>query len=570
MAPAQPGEVLLGKYRVDGPLGAGGMGVVMRATHMQLGQPVALKFLIVQGGAADAIATDRFLREAKATFRLKGENSVRVLDVGTSPTGTPFIVMELLEGCDLRQLLNERRFLPAWEAVGYILQVCSSLEEAHAHGIVHRDLKPRNLFLTSRIDGSACVKVLDFGISKVVGDDNPLTNPQMALGSPRYMAPEQWMSSTTVDARADIYATAMVLHELVTGQVALAGLPLGELIRRLSAGAIPSPRDLRPELPEPLCKVILKAMRPHPDERYPSIQVFAQALREVQPPKPAPRSKQVLAQTAATAVVDKEVMLARAALTSALGPPRTQPRPAPTAQPVSPQPAPPPPAMIDDFDLKTTVGAPPDIDSSTTLNNDDPRNSSNFGHTMHSPGVSKPFASTLPIQQMPPELAQALASRSAPQPAAPNWQPPQQQQQQQQQRQQQPQYTQQQQQQAPQPHLQQQPPQVRSLSPMNFSAPRPEASYSQPIAHPSGQMQGVQQPQPQYTQPTGSMPPQQYASYAPQRPTHANPQPQPQTMPIAAPPPQDAGSRVPWLIIVFVFVAIAAAAVTLAVTLGGR
>ncbi len=540
MAPAQPGEVLLGKYRVEGALGQGGMGVVMRATHLQLGQPVALKFLWMQSGPADSVATDRFLREARATFRLKGENSVRVLDVGTTAEGIPFIVMEMLEGKDLRQLLNERRFIPAWEAVGYILQVCSSLEEAHSHGIVHRDLKPRNLFLTTRIDGSACVKVLDFGISKVKGDsdDNPLTNPQMALGSPRYMAPEQWMSSTTVDARADIYATSMVLYELITGQVALAGLQLGELIRRLSAGAIPSPRDLKPDLPEPLCKVVLKALRPHPDERYPSIQAFAAALREVAPQKPTAAQKKVLAQTAATAIVDKDVMLARAALSSALGPasrPTPEPAPPPPTPVIAPAPMarPAPPRthdpVTDDFELKTTVGVPAGLDMQ-------PPSARPNERTLHSSlpqrPAAQPFNATLPIQQMP-NLEQMLSQQRAQQAHA-----------------------QQQTQQPPPQRWEQQPQQ-------HYVPPAPEPSYSQ-ARHGSGQMQSVQQPQQampvNYSQPAPLPPSQPY--YAPQ-PLQNSPPMSVQ----GAQEQDDDGSRAPWLLIVFVGVAIAAAAVAVALYL---
>ena len=527
MAPAQPGEVLLGKYRVEGALGQGGMGVVMRATHLQLGQPVALKFLWMQSGPADSVATDRFLREARATFRLKGENSVRVLDVGTTLEGIPFIVMEMLEGKDLRQLLNDRRSIPAWEAVGYILQVCGSLEEAHSHGIVHRDLKPRNLFLTTRIDGSACVKVLDFGISKVKGDsdENPLTNPQMALGSPRYMAPEQWMSSTTVDARADIYATSMVLYELITGQVALAGLPLGELIRRLSAGAIPSPRDLKPDLPEPLCKVVLKALRPHPEERYPTIQEFAGALREVAPPKPTPTHKRMLAQTAATAIVDKDVMLARAALSSALGPrsrPTPEPIPPPPPTPImAPAPTARPPfpkihdPVTDDFELKTTVSIPEGLS---------PPSARPYASTMQSSLPQLPqrsaLRSTLPVQQLPNLEALAQQRAQAQQPPSQQWQ----------------------------------------QQPQHYLPPPPAPSYSQARYGP-GQMQSTQPPQQapmNYSQPAPS---QQY--YPPQHPP-TNPPP----MAIQQAQPQDdGGSRVPWLLIVFVFVAIAAASVAVALYL---
>ncbi|HSQ64327.1 MAG TPA: serine/threonine-protein kinase, partial [Polyangiaceae bacterium] len=307
-----------GKYRIERPLGSGGMGVVVCATHLQLNQLVALKFLV--DSALDAhVAGERFLREARATFRLRSEHTVRAMDVGTLSNGQPFIVMELLEGMDFKQLVAERGPLPPQEAVLYLLQVCSALQEAHAVGIIHRDLKARNLFLTRRVDGAPCVKVLDFGISKLGEDEAPLTLPDVGMGSPRYMAPEQWSSAATVDARADIYAAGAVLYELLTGQLPLGGMALAEVIKRLRAGAIPSPKDIRPELPDALCRALMKALRPHPEERYPTAMHFAQALREAMPeaetralPKP------VMAMTMPTAVISPEVMRARAQLAQKL------------------------------------------------------------------------------------------------------------------------------------------------------------------------------------------------------------------------------------------------------------
>src|SRR6185503_12979591 len=187
------GDVVVDKYRIERQLGSGGMGIVLQATHLQLNQPVALKFL-VDSGLEPGVAAERFLREARATFRLRSEHTVRVMDVGTLPSGEPFIVMEMLVGKDFKQLLAERGPLPPGEAALYMMQVCAALSEAHALGIIHRDLKARNLFLTTRVDRSPCVKVLDFGISKLAQDAElaPLTQPDMGMGSPRYMAPEQW------------------------------------------------------------------------------------------------------------------------------------------------------------------------------------------------------------------------------------------------------------------------------------------------------------------------------------------------------------------------------------------
>src|SRR5262249_21959882 len=152
-------------YKVERVLGQGGMGVVVAALHQQLEQRVALKFLLPEG-AADATVVGRFVREARAAVRLRSEHVARVLDVGMADTGTPYIVMEYLEGRDLASVLNEERQLSIPRAVTYVLQASEAIAEAHALGIVHRDLKPANLFLTCRPDGTPCVKVLDFGVSK--------------------------------------------------------------------------------------------------------------------------------------------------------------------------------------------------------------------------------------------------------------------------------------------------------------------------------------------------------------------------------------------------------------------
>jgi len=313
--PLRVGDIVGDKYRIERQLGSGGMGIVLEATHLQLNQPVALKFL-VDSGLEQNIATERFLREARATFRLRSEHTVRVMDVGTLPTGEPFMVMEKLEGKDFKQLLAERGPLPVAEASLYMMQVCNALAEAHALGIVHRDLKARNLYVVRRVDGTPCVKVLDFGISKMKQDQDaaPLTVPDMGMGSPRYMAPEQWTNASAVDARADIYAAGAVFYELLTGQYPLAGLQLAEVIKRIRAGAVPSPKEIRPDLPDGICRVVMRALRPHPEERYPTALHFAEAIKEAQPDatNQSNRPKPMMAMTVPTAVMNREVILARA------------------------------------------------------------------------------------------------------------------------------------------------------------------------------------------------------------------------------------------------------------------
>ena len=190
LAPVAEGDVLAGRYRVERVLAAGGMGVVVAARHVQLGQKVALKFLLPVA-AANADAAARFQREARAAALLRSEHVARVTDVGNLDGGEPYMVMEFLEGEDLSRVLLRERQLPLPVAVEYILQACEALAEAHAAKIIHRDLKPGNLFLTRRPDGSGLVKILDFGISKVDDAESvSVTRTHTAIGTPLYMAPE--------------------------------------------------------------------------------------------------------------------------------------------------------------------------------------------------------------------------------------------------------------------------------------------------------------------------------------------------------------------------------------------
>ena len=214
------GDVVGGKYLIDALLGRGGMGLVASAQHMQLKERVALKFLT---GAADRVpaARSRFLREARVTAKLRGEHAARVSDFGVLDDGTPYMVMEFLEGTDLRQIIREHGALPVDVAVHYVAQACEGLAEAHALGIVHRDLKPSNLFLTRRPDGTDLIKIVDFGVSKMRSAqeaDDELTAAGSILGSPKYMAPEQLRNSEKADSRADIWSLGAILYELLSGR----------------------------------------------------------------------------------------------------------------------------------------------------------------------------------------------------------------------------------------------------------------------------------------------------------------------------------------------------------------
>ncbi|HEY0189978.1 MAG TPA: serine/threonine-protein kinase, partial [Kofleriaceae bacterium] len=213
---AQVGDVLAGKYRVDKILGIGGMGMVVAATHLEIDQRVALKFMLPSSAESSESAM-RFLREARAAGRLNSEHVCRVSDVGRFDSGAPYIVMEYLQGDNLGAILRKRGPLRVAEAVDYILQGIEGLAEAHAHGIIHRDLKPDNLFLHKRNDGGFSVKVLDFGISKI-SVEGLSTKTGDIMGSPAYMAPEQMESTRNVDHRADVWSLGVVLYQLVVGK----------------------------------------------------------------------------------------------------------------------------------------------------------------------------------------------------------------------------------------------------------------------------------------------------------------------------------------------------------------
>ncbi|MDI3282803.1 serine/threonine-protein kinase [Polyangium sp. 15x6] len=284
------GDVVAGKYRVLRALGAGGMGVVVEAEHTSLRQRVALKFLHPKVAASDVSVT-RLLREARAASAIKSEHVARVLDMGTLPWGSPFVVMEYLTGIDLRGMLGRRGPLPVEDAVDYILQACEALAEAHSLGIVHRDIKPSNLFLTSRADGSPLIKVLDFGIAKVLRpsgatqaeDVVTLTGNGLVVGSPRYTSPERLRDPTHVDPRTDIWSLGIVLHELLTGQSPFEAKTISSLYFRIAADPPARVRDVRPDVPEGLENAILQCLQKDPSKRTPDVAELAASLRPFAP-----------------------------------------------------------------------------------------------------------------------------------------------------------------------------------------------------------------------------------------------------------------------------------------------
>ncbi len=295
--PVRQGDLIAGKYRVDRVLGAGGMGVVVAATQVALDRAVALKFLrprVLE--RPDHVA--RFAREARAAAKLESEHVTRVLEVGALEGGQPYIVMEYLEGEDLSQVLARRGPLPCDEAVGYVLEACEAVAEAHAHGIVHRDLKPANLFLATRATGAPVIKVLDFGLSKFAGEEK-VTSASTLLGSPLYMSPEQLWSATAADSRSDIWSLGVVLYELLTAHAPFSSDRMPELI---AAILHKSPRPIeeeRPEVPAGLRAVIHRCLEKEPSLRFADTGELAQALAEFGPPSTALSRPSIAAESVA-------------------------------------------------------------------------------------------------------------------------------------------------------------------------------------------------------------------------------------------------------------------------------
>lgn len=274
-----PGTLLAGKYRVERTLGIGGMGVVVEATHEVLHEKVAVKFLLSEL-ASNPQLTARFLREAQAAVRIKSPHVARVIDVGTLESGSPYMVMEYLEGRDLGAILASEGPLTPRAAATFVLQACEAIASAHQAGVVHRDLKPPNLFVTSAADGSPTLKVLDFGISKLTegGTSGSLTQTQVAMGSPFYMSPEQIRSTREVDGRTDIWALGVVLYELLTGAVPFESDSMPALCA-LVLESEPTPLSQhRPDVPAALEAVVAKCLAKDVTKRYQNVAELALAL----------------------------------------------------------------------------------------------------------------------------------------------------------------------------------------------------------------------------------------------------------------------------------------------------
>lgn len=278
--PLQPGTLVQGKYRVEHVLGEGGMGIVVAAIHLGLDQRVALKILRSELRRMPGVV-ERFQREARAASKMEGAHVAKVLDVGALDDGTPFMVMEHLEGNDLSSVRRGGRPLPPALAVAYLIEACEAIVEAHGLGIIHRDIKPANLFLARKRSGRTEIKVLDFGISKLGGPgeaDAGLTGSAVAMGSAEYMSPEQMLSARDVDLRADIWSLGVCLYELCTARGPFAGASLGDTCAQVIHGAPPPPRGAAPQIPAGLEAIILRCLDKDRTKRFASAAELAVAL----------------------------------------------------------------------------------------------------------------------------------------------------------------------------------------------------------------------------------------------------------------------------------------------------
>jgi serine/threonine protein kinase len=287
--PALPriGHLLAGKYRIDGILGRGGMGVVAAGHQLNLDRPVAIKFL--RHTLAET-ARQRFTREAMAVARIQSDHVVRVYDAGEE-NGLPFIVMERLVGNDLAEELSRGPLAPD-VAVKYLLEACEALAEAHELGIVHRDLKPSNLYVTKGANGRRNLKVLDFGVSKWLdtapdGETPLATADHGIIGTPAYVSPEQLTTPNAVDERSDIWSLGVVIHQCLSGKRPFEGRSVPQVCAAILAAPAP---EFEPRLgvPDTLAAIVRRCLKKKPAERYQSVRELSEALAGFRTPRSVP------------------------------------------------------------------------------------------------------------------------------------------------------------------------------------------------------------------------------------------------------------------------------------------
>ncbi len=275
------GLALDNKYRIVRVIGRGGMGVVYEAEHTTLGKRVAIK-LMLEKYTGDSEAVARFTREALAASRIGNPHIIDVMDIGTAPDGRSFVVMELLSGSPLSKIIEDGGPMPPPRAIAIMRQVLKAVGAAHAKGIVHRDLKPDNIFILDHDSSADFVKLLDFGISKMIDPDlqvaaTKLTTTGVVMGTPLYMAPEQAMG-VEIDHLADIYACGVIMYELLAGKPPFDGATYAVLVAKLLTQEPPFLTEYRPGLSPKLVAAVHRALEKDPAKRFQSADAFSAGL----------------------------------------------------------------------------------------------------------------------------------------------------------------------------------------------------------------------------------------------------------------------------------------------------
>lgn len=287
------GSVLDGSYEVLSLIGHGGMGVVYKARHKLMDRIVAIKMLKA-ALVSDSLSVKRFQQEVKATGRLVHPHAITVYDFGISPDGLPYIVMDYLEGSSLAELIKKENQVEVDRCIKIVSEACEALAHAHKQGVVHRDLKPSNIVLTNYDDDPDFVKVVDFGVAKLVGGAaegaQRLTQTGEVCGSPVYMSPEQCLGQE-LDCRSDIYSMGIVIYESLTGRLPLIGRTMVDTMSK-HVSEMPQPfSKIRPDIyiPERLEQVVFRAMAKDPNKRHQSMDELREDL-EYAIPKPGRNS----------------------------------------------------------------------------------------------------------------------------------------------------------------------------------------------------------------------------------------------------------------------------------------
>jgi serine/threonine-protein kinase len=273
--------MLEGKYRVERVVGEGAWGEVLEATNVRIKRRVAIKIL-KQQYASNPAMVQRFEREALASTHIESQHVVQIFDAGVLADGRPYMVMEFLVGEDLGKRIDNAPFnrIPLLEAVGFTIQAARGLSAAHQASVFHRDMKPSNIVIAKTKAGREIAKIVDFGISKLLNDQEGMSNTQTGtiMGSPVYMSPEQARGSKNTDHRSDIYSLGVVLYECVTGRTPFVADSFNELLFKIALEEAPRPKSLRPDITEELDEIIMKAIARDPEQRFQKAEELEDAL----------------------------------------------------------------------------------------------------------------------------------------------------------------------------------------------------------------------------------------------------------------------------------------------------